>query len=111
NNEGSDSPSYQSHAPSYNNTAAVPSSSDVQEHADDLPFYKKIFKYFRLGQLPGLSFFILNNSKKSWCWQCSSTFIIESLYNLQQDSTKYLDAGSLENLDSNKHLTLRHMHF
>jgi single-strand DNA-binding protein len=38
NNEGSDSPSYQSHAPSYNNTTAVPSSSDIQEHADDLPF-------------------------------------------------------------------------
>ena len=38
NNEGSDSSSYQSHAPSYNNVAAVPSSSDIQEHADDLPF-------------------------------------------------------------------------
>jgi single-strand DNA-binding protein len=38
NNEGSDSSSYQSHAPSYNNMTAVPSSSDIQEHADDLPF-------------------------------------------------------------------------
>jgi single-strand DNA-binding protein len=38
NNEGSDSSSYQSHAPSYSNMAAVPSSSDIQEHADDLPF-------------------------------------------------------------------------
>src|SRR4030095_11548649 len=38
NNEGSDSSSYQSHAPSYGNMTAVPSSSDIQEHADDLPF-------------------------------------------------------------------------
>ena len=38
NNEGSDGPAYQSHAPSYTNMTAVPSSSDVQEHADDLPF-------------------------------------------------------------------------
>jgi single-strand DNA-binding protein len=38
NNEGSESSSYQSHAPSYGNMTAVPSSSDIQEHADDLPF-------------------------------------------------------------------------
>ena len=38
NNEASDNASNQSHAPSYTNVAAVPSSSDVQEHADDLPF-------------------------------------------------------------------------
>jgi len=38
NNEGSDNSTHQSHAQSYNNTATVPSSSDVQEHADDLPF-------------------------------------------------------------------------
>ena|SRR2546423_177153 len=40
NNEGADNSAYQSHShsQSYNNTAAVPASSDIQEPADDLPF-------------------------------------------------------------------------
>src|SRR3954469_5234587 len=38
NNEGNKNSSYHGHSSSYNNTAAVPASSGMQETTDDLPF-------------------------------------------------------------------------